>query len=192
MKGADTIFLVTQAGISELRNSNRLISQFFQGDSQRLEIVINKYDPHSLGVTEEHIAKALTMPAGWKIPDDYSSARQMQGGNASEAEADTPTSRVFRQMARSICGLPAAPEKKPVIGTQESSQKRSRKASNQRARASHIRNKADCCMGDACTHRSRHTAEQSTAQRRGNGSGNLRIHAQRGIRASGWERTRCG
>jgi Flp pilus assembly CpaE family ATPase len=113
VKDADTIFLVTQAGISELRNSNRLISQFFHEDSQKLEVVINRYDPHAPGVTEEHIAKALTMPARWKIPDDYSSARQMQGATASEADADTPTSRLFRQMARSVCGLPSSTEKKP-------------------------------------------------------------------------------
>ena len=109
---AETIFLVTQAGISELRNSNRLIGQFFSEDSQRLEIVINRYDPHSLGVTEEHIAKALTMPARWKIPDDYSSARQMQSQAAPEAVADSPISRLFRQMARSVCGLPSPPDKK--------------------------------------------------------------------------------
>ena len=111
-RDAQTIFLVTQAGISELRNSNRLIGQFFNEDSDRLEIVINRYDPRSLGVNEEHIAKALTMPARWKIPDDYSSARQMQGPSGPEAMPDSPTSRLFRQMARSISGLPAAPEKK--------------------------------------------------------------------------------
>ncbi len=117
VKDADTIFLVTQAGISELRNSNRLISQFFSEDSKKLEVVINRYDPHSLGVTEEHIAKALTMPARWKIPDDYSSARQLQGSASSEADADTPTSRLFRQMARSVCGLPSAPERRTGFGT---------------------------------------------------------------------------
>ena len=114
-KDADTIFLVTQAGISELRNSNRLIGQFFSEDGERLEIVINRYDPHSLGFTEEHIAKALTMPVRWKIPDDYSSARQMQSPAASEA-ADSPISRLFRQMARSVCGLPSAPDKKTGFG----------------------------------------------------------------------------
>jgi Flp pilus assembly CpaE family ATPase len=119
-KDADTIFLVTQAGISELRNSNRLIGQFFNEDSERLEIVINKYDPHSLGFTEEHIAKALTMPVRWKIPDDYSSARQMQSPAASEAAVDSPISRLFRQMARSVCGLPSAPDKKTGFGFKSS------------------------------------------------------------------------
>jgi Flp pilus assembly CpaE family ATPase len=129
-RDAETIFLVTQAGISELRNSNRLISQFFSEDSQRLEIVINRYDPSSLGVTEEHIAKALTMPARWKIPDDYSSVRQMQGPTAPEAEADSPISRLFRQMARSVCGLPSAPDKKTGFGLRDFSRNIAEKAAS--------------------------------------------------------------
>ena len=111
-RDAFTIFLVTQAGISELRNSNRLISQFFNDGSQNLEVVINRYDPRSLGVTEEHITKALTKPARWKIPDDYSAARQMQNSASPATLADSPTSRLIRQMARSVCGLPGTPEKK--------------------------------------------------------------------------------
>jgi Flp pilus assembly CpaE family ATPase len=111
-KEAHTIYLVTQAGISELRNSNRLISQFFNEGAAKLEIVINRFEPRSLGVTEEHITKALTRPVQWKIPDDYAAARQMQNAAAPVALADTPISRLIRQMARSVCGLPAAPEKK--------------------------------------------------------------------------------
>ena len=44
-KDAFTIYLVTQAGIPELRNSNRLISQFFTAGGPKLEIVINRYEP---------------------------------------------------------------------------------------------------------------------------------------------------
>ena len=72
-KEAITIYLVTQAGIPELRNSNRLISQFFSAGGPKLEIVINRYEPRALGVSEEHITKALTRPAQWKIPNDYAS-----------------------------------------------------------------------------------------------------------------------
>ena len=52
-KDASAIYLVTQAGIPELRNSNRLISQFFTAGGPKLEIVINRYEPRSLGVAEE-------------------------------------------------------------------------------------------------------------------------------------------
>jgi pilus assembly protein CpaE len=104
LKESTTIYLVTQAGIPELRNSNRLIQQFFQGPSPRLEIVINRYEPRSLGVAEEHITKALTRPAQWKIPNDYPSVRKMQINATPLALADSPISRLIKQMARAATG----------------------------------------------------------------------------------------
>ena len=77
-KEATAVYLVTQASIPELRNSNRLISQFFAGPLPKLEIVINRYESRALGFSEEHITKALTRPAQWKIPNDYASVRKMQ------------------------------------------------------------------------------------------------------------------
>ncbi len=55
---AATVYLVTQVGIPELRNSNRLVSEFFTRELSKLEIVINRYEPSLLGVDEEHITKA--------------------------------------------------------------------------------------------------------------------------------------
>ena len=52
-KEASAIYLVTQAGIPELRNSNRLISQFFSAGGPKLEIVINRHETSALGVSEE-------------------------------------------------------------------------------------------------------------------------------------------
>jgi pilus assembly protein CpaE len=111
-KEAYTIYLVTQAGIPELRNSNRLISQFFSAGGPKLEIVINRYEPRALGVSEEHITKALTRSANWKIPNDYSSVRRMQINATPLALTDLPISRLIRQMARSVTGQPEAPAKK--------------------------------------------------------------------------------
>lgn len=110
-KEASTVYLVTQAGISELRNSNRVISQFFNESSTTLEVVINRYDPRALGLTDEHITKALYRPAQWKIPEDYDAARQMQSTAAPGTLVDSPMSRLIRQMARSSCGLPPNHEK---------------------------------------------------------------------------------
>ncbi len=62
-KDATTIYLVTQAGIPELRNSNRLISQFFSDGGPNLEVVINRHETRLLGVSEKDITKALTRPA---------------------------------------------------------------------------------------------------------------------------------
>jgi pilus assembly protein CpaE len=111
-KDAFTIYLVTQAGIPELRNSNRLISQFFTVGSPKLEIVINRYEPRSLGVSDETITKALTRPSNWKIPNDYAAVRQMQNTATPLALGDSPISRLIKQMAISICGARATAQTK--------------------------------------------------------------------------------
>ena len=104
LKESTAIYLVTQAGIPELRNSNRLITQFFSSGGPRLEIVINRYEARSLGVSEEHITKALTRPAQWKIPNDYTAVRKMQINATPLALADSPISRLIKQMARAAIG----------------------------------------------------------------------------------------
>jgi len=57
-----TAYLVTQIGIPELRNANRLISQFSVDHGPKLEIVINRHQSRSIGLTEDHLAKALARP----------------------------------------------------------------------------------------------------------------------------------
>ena len=115
-KEASAIYLITQVGIPELRNSNRLISSFFTSGGPKLEIVINRWAPKTLGVAEEHITKALTRPAQWKIPDDYATVRRMQNTATPLALEDSPISRTIRGMARAVTGQDSAaaatPEKK--------------------------------------------------------------------------------
>jgi pilus assembly protein CpaE len=110
-KDGSTIYLVIQAGIAGLRNSNRLISQYFTTDIPKLEIVLNRYQSRTMGVEENQITKALTRPAQWKIPNDYNAVRRMQHTAVPLALEDSPISRLIRQMARSACGLPAIQEK---------------------------------------------------------------------------------
>jgi Flp pilus assembly CpaE family ATPase len=110
-KEGSTIYLVIQAGIAGLRNSNRLISQYFATEVPRLEIVLNRFQSRSMGVAEDQITKALTRPAQWKIPNDYAAVRRMQHTAIPLALEDSPISRVIRQMTRAACGLPAIPEK---------------------------------------------------------------------------------
>jgi pilus assembly protein CpaE len=109
-------YLVTQVGIPELRNSNRLISEFFTADPTKLEIVVNRYIPSSLGVDEGQITKALTRPAQWRIPNDSATARGTQSTATPLALNDSAISRVILQMARTACGLSAHPEKKKRFG----------------------------------------------------------------------------
>jgi pilus assembly protein CpaE len=106
------LYLITQVGVSELRNSNRLIGQFFSARGRKLQIVLNRYTPHALLFDEQQIAKALTRPALWKIPDDYATARRTRNTANPVVLQDSPISRAIRQMARTACGLPAGPEKK--------------------------------------------------------------------------------
>ena len=114
-KEATAIYLVTQAGIPELRNSNRLISQVFSSGGAKLEIVINRYETSALSVSEEHITKALTRPAQWKIPNDYASVRRMQVNATPLVLTDSAVSRRILQMAAAVTGEVAAKPKKKVF-----------------------------------------------------------------------------
>ena len=109
---ADTVYLVMQAGIPELRNSHRVISEYFKSGGSNLEIVLNRFMPRSGGVDEEHIAKALTRPVQWKIPSDYVTVRRMQNEATPLALEDSMIARAIQDMARTACGMPAKPEKK--------------------------------------------------------------------------------
>lgn len=113
---ATSVYLVTQVSISELRNSNRLISEFFGPRTTKLQIVLNRFTPRSLIIDEESIAKALTLPPTWKIPSDYPVVRQAQNSATPFALGDSAIANVIRQMARTACGLSAVPEKKKRFG----------------------------------------------------------------------------
>ena len=111
-RDASTIYLVTQAGIPELRNSNRLISQLFSDGGPNLEVVVNRYEQRILGVSEQDIAKALTRPVHWKIPNDFASVKRMQIDATPLMQGDSPISRQIRKMAKAVIGQPAVETKK--------------------------------------------------------------------------------
>lgn len=116
MDAASSIYLVTQVSISELRNSNRLIAEFFATRSTKLQIVLNRFTPRSLVIDEESITKALTLPPAWKVPSDYPVVRQAQNNATPFVMGDSSIAEIIRQMARVSCGLPAVPEKKKRFG----------------------------------------------------------------------------
>jgi len=111
-KDASTVYLITQVSISELRNSHRLISEFFVTSRLKPEIVLNRFTQRSLGIDEKEIGKALTQEPQWKVPSDYPTAMRAQNTASALALEDSPISRVIRQMARTACGLPKNPRKK--------------------------------------------------------------------------------
>ncbi len=111
-KDATTVYLVTQASIPELRNSNRLITQFFSAPVPKLEVVINRFESRVLGVSEEHITKALTRPAQWKIPNDYAAVRNMQISATPLVLTDSAIARKVRQMVSAVIGKSETPAKR--------------------------------------------------------------------------------
>lgn len=105
-----TAYLVTQVGIPELRNANRLLTQFSADCGPKLEIVINRHHSRSTGLSDEHLAKALNRSIQWKIPNDFAAVRKMQSTAIPIVHQDSAIAGVIRQMARSICGTSAAKE----------------------------------------------------------------------------------
>jgi hypothetical protein len=102
-------------GVSELRNANRMITRFFPMLGEQLQIVLNRYVAHALIFDEEHITKALTRPAQWKIPDDWATARRTRNTATALAMEDSAISKVLHQMARTAAGLPASSDKKRIF-----------------------------------------------------------------------------
>jgi len=111
-KDAATVYLITQVSISELRNSQRLLREFFTSSRLKPEIVLNRFTQRSLGIDEKEIGKALTQEPQWKVPSDYPTAMRAQNSAKALALEDSPISRVIRQMARTACGLSKNTKKK--------------------------------------------------------------------------------
>ena len=73
--------------------------------------MINRFESRALGVSEEHITKALTRPAQWKIPNDYASVRKMQIDATPLVLEDSAITRQIRQMANAVSGQDEAKAK---------------------------------------------------------------------------------
>jgi pilus assembly protein CpaE len=114
-RDASTVYLVTQSGIPELRNSNRMIHEYFAGAVPKLEIVLNRFESRGQSVPEEHITKALTRPARWKIPNDYAAVRNMQISATPLVLSDSPISRQIRKMVNAVTGKSETVAKKKIF-----------------------------------------------------------------------------
>jgi pilus assembly protein CpaE len=100
-----TAYLVTQVGIPELRNANRLIAQFSAENSPKLEVVVNRYQPRFLGLSDEDLNKALTRPIQWKVPNDFKAVSTMQSTGTPFVTQDSPIAAVLRKMAEAASGV---------------------------------------------------------------------------------------
>jgi len=106
-----TIFLVTQVGVAELRNSNGLITGCLQPYGSKVEIVLNRYTAEMFGIDDSAIESALTRPAQWRIPNDYPAVRRMH--DTAEPLKESNIQRAIKKMAASASGaFEETPEKK--------------------------------------------------------------------------------
>jgi len=115
-KLAATVYMVTQTGIPELRNANRLINQFPAGAHPVLQVVVNRYAASYHSLDEVTVAKALTRPPDWKVPNDYGTAFRTQNTAKPLAYEDSAISKAIRQMARAACGISDSSEKEKKRG----------------------------------------------------------------------------
>jgi pilus assembly protein CpaE len=111
-KRAQTVYLIMQLGIPELRNGNRLITQLFPGGGPKLEIVINRYSQGAGRIDDAQITKALGRSVQWKVPSDYAAVSEMQNTSIALMTKDSGISQVIQEMARAECGATAAPPEK--------------------------------------------------------------------------------
>jgi pilus assembly protein CpaE len=107
-----TIYLVTQAGIPELRNSHRLLSELAAAGSPKVEVVLNRYDAFGADIDEAHVVKALNRPANWRIPNNYAAVRRMQNTANPLSDDGEQIAQVIGQMTESVCGRAPVEEKK--------------------------------------------------------------------------------
>jgi pilus assembly protein CpaE len=114
---ADKIYLVSQVSVTELRNSNRLITREFKDQAVRkLDVVLNRYSPSAGEIDQPTIAKALTLSPAWQIPFDNVAVRAAQNAASALISKDGPVTRVLTQMARTACGKPVEELKKKRFG----------------------------------------------------------------------------
>jgi pilus assembly protein CpaE len=107
-----TIYLVTQVGVAELRNSNRLITGCLQKYESKLEIVVNRYKSEMFGIEDQAIDEALTRTAQWRIPNDYDAVCEMQNTATPLALKKSSIQRVIQSMARIASGMPQEQKQK--------------------------------------------------------------------------------
>lgn len=108
---ADTVYLVAQVTIPELRNANRFLNAGVSpGLTDKLQVVLNRFTSRALEIDEQSITKALTQPARWRIPNDFSTVRQAVNAGEALALKNSTIARAIAEMAREACGKP--PEKK--------------------------------------------------------------------------------
>jgi pilus assembly protein CpaE len=116
-EAASAVYLVAQVSVADLRNANRFVTRYFSAtNSEKLEIVLNRYMPRNLEIDDSAITKALTRPAKWTIPNDFASVRNAQNTGIPIAAGKNQITRVLGEMAKAATGQTVVPEKRKKFG----------------------------------------------------------------------------
>jgi Flp pilus assembly CpaE family ATPase len=87
-----------------LRNAQRIYSYLESAGGEKVQVVLNRFDPRKDEIEEDRIAKALGVAAKWKVPGDYQGVRRSQNLGEPLAGGNSPISRAILEMARAACG----------------------------------------------------------------------------------------
>jgi pilus assembly protein CpaE len=114
---ATAVYLVTQVSLPDLRNANRFVTRYFSGfNRDKLEIVLNRHVTRNVEIDEAAVAKALTQPAKWKLPNDYAAARRAQNTGVAVAMDKSQLAQALARMANAVCGKVPGKRKKKRFG----------------------------------------------------------------------------
>jgi pilus assembly protein CpaE len=106
------IYIVSQVSIADLRNSNRILSQLASsGNPRNVQVVLNRDAPNAF-FDDEVVAKVLTRPVRWRVPNDFRAVREMQNTGIPVVMKDRPMTHAIRSMASAALDLSAEPEPK--------------------------------------------------------------------------------
>lgn len=110
---ATAVYLVTQVSVADLRNANRFVQRYFSGpEGDKLQVVLNRYNPRNIDIDDEGITKALTRPAKWRIPNDFAAAHKAQNTGVPLVSDKSQIARAIVEMANAAAGQPVGPQKK--------------------------------------------------------------------------------
>ena len=113
---ADAVYLVAQVDIPSLRNAQRMYSYLEDTCADRVQVVLNRFDPRKAEIDEDRITKALGVAAKWKVPSDYQGVRRSQNIGEPLVTENSAVSRTLYQMARAACGKTVDSEGKRRFG----------------------------------------------------------------------------
>jgi len=113
---ANTIYLVTQADIPSLRNSQRFVSYLQAYGGPNIELVLNRFEGRRPHFDDEQLGRTLGIAPKWKVPNDYAAVRRAADAGLPVVSERGAIAESLRRMARAACGkLPESGKKKGSI-----------------------------------------------------------------------------